>query len=63
MQKQNALLNQRNQFLNAKITQLSKEKDTGSLKSFQKIEKNKINELKEQLDRQKSQNMSLQAKI
>lgn len=63
MQKQNALLNQRNQFLNAKITQLSKEKDTGSLKSFEKIEKNKINELKEQLDRQKSQNMSLQAKI
>lgn len=36
-EKQNALLNQKNQFLNARLEDMNKEKQPGSMKNFDKI--------------------------
>lgn len=62
-QKQIALSKQKNDFLMARVNELAKQKETGSMRNLQKLEKNKIIELKDQVDKLKQENSSLQSKI
>jgi hypothetical protein len=47
-EKQIALSKQRNEFLNAKLQEMTKEKEFSSSKNIDKLDKQKIGELKDQ---------------
>lgn len=53
---------QRNDFLNSKLAEMQREREIGSSKNLEKIEKLKVTEMKEQIEKLKSDNLTLEAK-
>lgn len=61
--KQIALCRQRNEFLNAKLQDITREKESISSKNIEKLDKQKIIDLKEQYEKAKAEIISLEAKL
>lgn len=61
--KEIALCRQRNEFLNAKLQDITREKESISSKNIEKLDKQKIIDLKEQYEKAKAEIISLEAKL
>ena len=62
-EKELALVKQKNEFQATKLNDLSKDKESGSTKNFEKLDKQRFGDLKEQNDKLKADVLSLQGKL
>lgn len=62
-EKELALLKQRNEFQNNKMSELTKDKESGSNKNIERLEKQRFGDLKDQTEKLKNDVLALESQI